>query len=277
MINLHIVWDFDAAIGQINSSYPYNFNEINIHTELENVEKLLEIAQVYNTLFTFAITGFTAEDGLYPFHAQDIIRRIYHQGHEIASHSWRHEWIPIIQKKQIIKTMERSKFILERCVDHHGIVNGFVLPHNRPMTWIRKGSFSFGDRGIYPFFPGGDLGNVIKIANKAGYKWIRVSHHPIYRKLSFFNGTNRIIQKFGKFRNLITVPNHYTGFDKTAISTIQKGISEKKDIVLSGHPLMLSRPEKTESIIHLTKLLDFCIDNGDKVKITPVNKNPILL
>ena len=42
--NLFIIWDFDAAIGQINSTYPYNFHEETIYKEIMNVESILKLS-----------------------------------------------------------------------------------------------------------------------------------------------------------------------------------------------------------------------------------------
>ena len=150
MKKIILIWDFDGAIGQINSSYPYNFNFDNFETEINNVRYLLEVLDQYKIKCCFAITGFSAEKGVFPYVFPELIAEIHNYGHEIASHSWRHEWTPIFKQEQISKSLKRSKFALEKVINT--TINGFVPPHNRPMTWINRGAFSIGDRGFYPFF-----------------------------------------------------------------------------------------------------------------------------
>lgn len=273
IINAHIIWDFDAAIGQINATYPYNYNEAGIYEEARNVERILEIAQEYGVRFTFAITGFSAEEGIYPYHQQDLIRRIHREGHEIASHTWRHEWLPVIQHNQLIKTLERSRYALEKCIGTEGAVSGLVLPHNRPMSWYRKGAFSLGDRGIYPLYPGAELGSVIRFAGRCGYHWVRVSYRPTLEKLMSIRHPFR--RRWEWIGNVLTVPMHYTGFDSAAKRMISEGIRCRKDVVLSGHPLMLSRPDKAESEGHLLQLLDYLDVLKSQVQVMPVNQNPV--
>lgn len=275
MIHVHIIWDFDAAIGQINATYPYNYHEENIYKEINNVEKILAFADQYNFKFTFAITGFTAEEGIYPFHLPELIRKIYASGHEIASHTWRHEWLPIIQKKQVHKTLERSKIALETCLGEIGVVRGLVLPHNRPMSWYRKFAFSLGDRGVYPFFPGANLGVIIKVAEATGYSWVRVSYRPIYEKFIGINRNDTLERKWESTRKIITVPMNHNGFDNQAILLVKKGIEQKRDVVLSGHPLMISFPNKAESENNFIRLLEYLHSVQDQVEVVPVAKNII--
>ena len=59
--NLYLMWDFDAAIGQINSTYPYGYFEESIHEEIKNIEIILEHASIYNIPMIFAITDADSE------------------------------------------------------------------------------------------------------------------------------------------------------------------------------------------------------------------------
>jgi len=66
---LLIVWDYDTALGQINSTFPYNFKYDPIYQEIENVEYILTKAKDINVKMTFACLGFAAEkgvDGIFP-------------------------------------------------------------------------------------------------------------------------------------------------------------------------------------------------------------------
>jgi peptidoglycan/xylan/chitin deacetylase (PgdA/CDA1 family) len=124
-----LIWDLDGAIGQINSTFPYNYNVKQLVRELDNVRYALDILDTFKVKSTFAITGFSAEEGVSPYTFPDLIEEIKKRGHEVASHSWRHEWIPVFTSQQIFKSAERSKRVLESIVGI-GSVNGFVPPHN---------------------------------------------------------------------------------------------------------------------------------------------------
>nr|WP_234408701.1 polysaccharide deacetylase family protein [Marinilabilia salmonicolor] len=144
-----LIWDFDGPIGLINSSLPYNFHFKTLESEIANLRVILDVLDQYDVKCCFAVTGFSAEEGLYPYTFPELIKEIYSRGHEIASHSWRHEWIPLFEVKQVEKSLERSKNTLERAIEGKQNVVGFVPPHNRPMTWMRRGAFSLGDRRIF--------------------------------------------------------------------------------------------------------------------------------
>lgn len=243
MKKIILIWDLDGAIGQINSSYPYNFNYKNLETELDNVRYALDKLDEYRVKTCFAVTGFSAEEGLYPYVFPELINEICKRGHEIASHSWRHEWAPLFAQKQIQLSLKRSKSALEKCISNRQDVIGFVPPHNRPMSWLKKGAFSLGDRGIYPFFTMGDTGQLIKQLKVNNYRWIRISHKNILRKLGLTpdNITGRVYE----YNDVLILENHYTGFDEKVVSHILA--TQHPTYTISAHPLMLSFPNKTEN------------------------------
>ncbi len=234
---IFLIWDLDGGIGQINSTFPYNYNFQNLYRELEGVERTLDLLSPHKIKCTFAVTGFSGEEGIYPYTFPDLIRKIAEEGHEVASHSWRHEWIPLFKKEQIQRSLARSKQTLERVISKP--VVGFVPPHNRPMSWLSRGAYSLGDRGLYPFFTMGDMDPVIKLTQQTGYEWIRIVHHPLW---------SRKILKTGRiysYSGLKILENHYTGFDTKVIDYILNSKDETHTI--SAHPLMLSLKEKKES------------------------------
>jgi hypothetical protein len=172
-----------------------------------------------------------------------LIKEISIRGHEIASHSWRHEWIPLFTKKQVSKSLIRSKTSLQNAIGNDKPINGFVPPHNRPMTWVKRGAYSIGDRGLYPFFKMGDLSQLIDELNAAGYKWLRISHHPILAKVGFINTelTGRVFTSNG----ILILENHYTGFDTKVVQYILK--TRNETYTISSHPLMLDFENKAEN------------------------------
>lgn len=253
-----MIWDYDTALGQVNSTYPYNFKYDPIYEEIENVEAILETAGNSGIRMTFACVGFAAEKGVFPFNNPEQIKRISDEGHEIASHSWRHEWFPLLTEKQIQKSLEKSKFILEECTGKKGSVTGFVPPHSRPMSWHKKFSMSFGDRGFYPFHKGADVGYILKELSKTKYKWCRLikNFKPVWKKFAGNSSSDKIsFPKWEVHNGIVCVPHHYTGFDKFAQDYLDEAVIKNEALVIAGHPAALSRNGE-ESNAHFRKFID---------------------
>ncbi len=143
---LSVVWDFDSAVGQVNSTFPYHFRPAPLDEELAAVADLRAVTARLGIAMTFATVGLAAEDVAQPFGAGDELRSLHGAGHEVASHSWRHEWLPHLTTQQLRRSLLRSKLALERCIGAPGAVVGFVPPFNRPMTWLARGEVHPGDR-----------------------------------------------------------------------------------------------------------------------------------
>lgn len=247
--NLMIVWDYDSALGQVNATYPYKFDEQKLFQEISNVDAILKLASEYDLKMTFACLGFAAEPGVYPYHIPEQIRAIYQSGHEVASHSWRHEWFPFLEAEQIIRSLERSKYALETCLRQAGSVLGFVLPFSRPMSWYARGSFSLGDRAWGLWYPGADLGQLIRMAEKTGYRWFRVSYRTLLQRLRRQHHP-ALDRKWDVTNKMICVPQHFTGFDEQGRALLAEAVRTESALVVVGHPSGLSRTRE-ENIEHL--------------------------
>jgi peptidoglycan/xylan/chitin deacetylase (PgdA/CDA1 family) len=252
-----VIWDLDGFIGVVNSTSPYNFGFDYLEKELQCVKESLAFLEKHHVKTTFAITGFSAEEGLYPYVFPDLIKQIADQGHEVASHSWRHEWIPLFSKKQIGKSLARSKKMLEtRVADPNFKLTGFVPPHNKPSSWIARGAISIEDKGLFPFFEMGDTPSLIKLLKQENYKWVRTTFNPFINR--FFKKEITYKQKIFKHNDILVLENHYTGFDSKIIDYIET--KNQEYFVVSAHPVMLSfkdgRPESWENfekfILHFT-------------------------
>ena len=246
---LMIVWDYDGAIGQVNASYPYLFDESRIYEEIANVDTILALAREYQMPMTFACLGFAAEPGLFPYHAPDQIRSIGQAGHEVASHSWRHEWFPHLERDQVVKSLGRSKLALETCLRKPGAVQGFVPPFSRPMSWRRRGALSLGDRAWGPGHPGADLGSLLKLVREAGYRWCRVSYRSLWQRLAG-EELPGLQAAWTEHQGVVCVPQHYTGFDEPARALLSRAVQSSAPLVVCGHPSGLSRA-KEESLEHV--------------------------
>lgn len=262
MKKIILIWDFDGPIGQINSSYPYNFDYNKLEVEIENVRWALEVLKKYSIKCCFAITGFSAEKGKYPYVFPELINEISSLGHEVASHSWRHEWAPIFKEDQIDKSLKRSKLALEKQLVSGQTVGGFVPPHNRPMTWVSKLAFSLGDRGIFPLFKMGNVDSLITLLNRNDYKWVRLSHQNIFTKLGLnsHNPTGRVY----KHNNVLILENHYTGFDDKVVNHILA--TNYDTYTISAHPLMISYENKVENKENFLNFLETLSSSSQDIK-----------
>ncbi len=255
MAVLILIWDYDSALGQTNATYPYKFDQEKIFLEIQNVDHILKVGQEHHLKMVFACLGFAAEVGPYPFCIPEQIQRIHALGHEIASHSWRHEWFPYLEKDQIRRSLERSKYALETCLGIPGAVQGFVPPFNRPMTWQQKGAFSLGDRALYPFFPGADLGSILKFVHDANYCWCRVGYRP--QILRLLNLPNHPLTKKRPetVHGVACIRSHYFGFDEPAIRLVEQAVRLNTTVIISAHPSGLSRTRE-ESPENFTRFID---------------------
>jgi hypothetical protein len=259
--SIFLIFDLDGGIGQINSTLPYNFSFKQLTRELNNVSILLDLLDQYCIRATFAITGFSGEEGMYPYVFPNLIKEIAIRNHEIASHSWRHEWIPLFTKEQVRKSLIRSKAVLEKITGKE--IHGFVPPHNRPMTWLRHGAYSLGDRGLYPFFEMGDLDPLLKLLGEVGYSWVRVSCYPLLSKPAL---AGKVIRSKG----ITVLENHYVGFDNRITSEV---INKKlPSYTISAHPLMFDFKGKAEHKDNLVRMLETLLNTPKPpVFITPAS------
>ena len=262
---LAIIWDYDTAIGRVNSSYPYKFDESKLLREIENVETILQLGQQYSIQMTFACVGFAAEEGAFPYHIPQQIARMHAAGHEIASHSWKHEWFPFLERRQIELSLQRSRDILGKAVNQKDAVTGFVPPFSRPMSWLARGAFSLGDRMTLPRQPGADMGSLLPLVNAAGYSWCRIAYRPFWKKIMReYSSPLMPHQNWSACSGVVCVPSHYIGFDTPAQGLLEDACREGSTLVVSGHPSALDfgREESLENLTHFLQMAAGKQDQG---------------
>ncbi len=238
-------WDFDSALGQLNATAPYHFRDTPLAQELEAVERLAGLADRVGFPMTFATVGFAAERHRMGYGARDLLDRLHRSGHEIASHSWRHEWFPHLTRSQVRRSLLRSKVALEDAVGSVGAVSGFVPPFNRPMTWPSQGAFHPGDRWAVPGSGAVTIGQLLRQAAGAGYRWMRVSPSAqVGRRWSGLAPIRRV-------GAIAAVPHHHNGFDRRGLDWVDRAEAEGGVLVVSGHPAGLYRPgdEHAEAVV----------------------------
>jgi len=239
--SLLLIWDFDSAIGQVNATYPYNFHEEVLFEETQSVDRLLALSGSAGVRMTFACVGFAAEPGVFPYHVPDQIRRIRAAGHEIASHSWRHEWFPFLEREQVRRSLDRSKAALEKCLGEPGAVRGFVPPFSRPMTWYRKGAVSLGDRAMNPLRAAADITSLCRALRTSGYAWCRVAYRSLTQRLTGRKVRPLLGARAERCAGIACISQHHTGFDAQALALLDQAISRGRSVVINGHPSGLTR------------------------------------
>jgi len=148
---------FYAKSDKMNASY-------------HGVSKMLEIEKEYNIKTTYNVVGKLGED------IPEIIKRMINDGHEIASHSYKHDFMTSLKRKEIdtdIKTtvdMFKKKFNVT--------INGMRSPQSRwsfkQMNCMRNNGMSWSaenDSSDLPYFilPGRLLRFPIKNADYSQY------------------------------------------------------------------------------------------------------------
>jgi peptidoglycan/xylan/chitin deacetylase (PgdA/CDA1 family) len=151
------------------------------HLDFDNTEQLLEMHARYRVPACFAVVGAAALPGERPYHDPRQIRRIHAAGHEVASHSMRHEWLPGLSRQQLLRAIADSKRALEDCVGH--AVISFVPPFNQPFDYSRRLSISLAERREAGPERAG-LADLCAMLKQSGYSFCRVVYRSLFRRLA---------------------------------------------------------------------------------------------
>lgn len=171
---LLLFWDYDTQWGADRSRGPGGPKDWG-RLEFENTERLLELHSKYSIKACFAVVGAAALPGEHPYHNPEQIRRIHEAGHEIASHSFRHEWLPGLAQSELLDTLRQSKDALEQCIGAPVVT--FVPPYNQPFRYPEKLAPAFSERRI-----GGKgavtIPTLCGALRETGYRFARISYFP---------------------------------------------------------------------------------------------------
>jgi len=173
-------WDYDTQWGADRSRIPGRSRTWG-HLEFENTERLLALHAEYEVPACFAVVGAAALPGRRPYHDPQQIRRIHEAGHEIASHSFSHDWLPGVGSKQLRATLVLSKDALEQCIG--APVRTFVPPYNQPFDCAARWSFSLSERRTVRS-ERVDLARLCDALSATGYRVCRVSYRPMYLRVA---------------------------------------------------------------------------------------------
>ena len=181
-------WDYDTQWGWDRSRQKDASAEWG-PLEFEHTERLLELHARYAVPACFAVVGAAALPGERPYHDPAQIRRIHAAGHEVASHSFRHEWLPGLTGEELRETLSRSREALEACIG--ASVRTFVPPFNQPFDHPGGWSFSLSERREAAGTRN-DLGVVCQTLGECGYRFCRVAYRPLGTRLAEWASRRRL-------------------------------------------------------------------------------------
>ncbi|HET9794575.1 MAG TPA: polysaccharide deacetylase family protein [Thermoanaerobaculia bacterium] len=232
-------WDYDTQWGGDRSRLPGGPKEWGA-LEFANTERLLELHAEHEVPACFAVVGSAALAGDRPYHDPAQIRRIHAAGHEIGSHSHRHEWLPGLGAAALRETLASSKNALEQCIG--APVATFVPPWNQPFDYPGGFSFSLSERRH-----GGadrtDLGRLCETLRETGYRFCRVAYRPMHQRLAEIVVRRRLDQKgrIEKIRGIACARlNTPGGFARRTVEVLRRSARRGGLVVVYGHPHSLT-------------------------------------
>jgi len=246
-------WDYDTHWGADRSRSPGGPKQWG-QLEFENTETLLELHAEHNIPACFAVVGAAALPGSRPYHDPDQIRRIHAAGHEVASHSHRHEWLPGLDRRELLATLQMSKDSLEQCIGAD--VVSFVPPYNQPFDYAAKWAFSVSER-YQVRGERTDLKVLCETLWESGYRFCRVAYKPLPVQIAE-RITGRMFERPASFENIAGVQcirlNTPGGFHGPTRTMLNRCVKNGATVVIYGHPHSI-RMHGPQHVSHLTTLL----------------------
>lgn len=252
--NVVIFWDYDTQWGADRSRNPNGAPTWGA-LEFPNTESLLELHAKYDVPACFAVVGAAALAGARPYHDPDQIRRIHDAGHEVASHSFRHEWLPGLDAAALDETVRHSKDALEQCIGAE--VVSFVPPFNQPFDFPQKLSVSLSERRTVRH-ERTDVARLCASLTDAGYKFCRLAYRPlsdrvveiVRRRLPRRPGTLEQIGGIACLRLNLPV-----GFTADVQTILERHLDRGGIWTLHGHPHSASDDRNPQSLRLLEQTL----------------------
>jgi len=229
-----LFWDYDTQWGM--DALPPPASDRLGHLEFVHTERLLDIHAHYGIPACFAVVGAAALPGARPYHDPAQIRRIHAAGHEVASHSFRHEWLPALTRPALVETLRRSKESLQQCIG--APVISFVPPFNQPFDYPAGWSFSFSERRRVRT-ERTDLRRLCEVLHETGYGFCRVAYLPLHLRL-----VEHLLQRrrtnVSHLESIAGIPcirmNGAAGFTGPALSALNRCATTGGIVAVYGHP-----------------------------------------
>jgi hypothetical protein len=233
--SLVVFWDYDTAWGADRSREPGGPKAWG-PLEFEHTERLLELHAEHGVPACFAVVGAAAMPGERPYHDPGQIRRIAAAGHEIGSHSFRHEWLPGLDPAALRETLSRSKDALEQCVGKP--VRTFVPPYNQPFDFPSGLSISLSERREARPHRNG-LAEVCRALKETGYALCRVAYRSLAQRAAE-RLLRRRLERPAEPRTIEGLTclrlNTPGGFGPESVALLRRCVQEGGIATAYGHP-----------------------------------------
>jgi peptidoglycan/xylan/chitin deacetylase (PgdA/CDA1 family) len=209
--------------------------------EFDGTDQVLELLASFAMPACFAVVGAAAGPGPRPYADAAQIRRIHACGHEVASHSHRHEWLPGLGAAALAATVRDSRNALEQCIG--APVTTFVPPFNQPFDHGTAGAFSLSERRSGNR-ERADVTRLCECLAASGYRSCRISYAPVFQQAA-----ERLLRRrFDRPGAVETVAgiscvrlNTPGGFDRPAVRMIERCARDGGIAVVYGHPHSIDR------------------------------------
>jgi peptidoglycan/xylan/chitin deacetylase (PgdA/CDA1 family) len=253
-MKLAISFDYDSPEGYRNS---FGMQGWRSDADQEGADVLLRVLKDHGASATFGVVGRVALEGEPPEHCPEQVCRIHHDGHEVASHSMFHRFLPPMRRGELLEDASTSRKVLEYRID--APVRGFIPPFNRPMHFPQRRAFSVSEVfGLHGRGRGRQsLGSMLRVLAQAGYGWSRVSFEDKLATLLRRAGLRREAappQPF-LFDNIVAIPLHSTGFGEASTALVRQYLRTDLTLAIYGHPNQALEPND-QSAEKLARFLD---------------------
>jgi peptidoglycan/xylan/chitin deacetylase (PgdA/CDA1 family) len=253
---LLLYWDYDTQRGAEQSRLgPQTWGPL----ERPNTARILELLAEFGVRATFACVGYAAVSREPAYDCRAQIRAIHEAGHEVASHSHEHEFLPALTPAGMRENARRSRDALEQIIG--APVVSFVPPFNRPMHFPQRGAWSWTERRDAG--PGHlSLPALCEALADAGYQTCRVSYRASWRTLIDQLGFRRTdrpneAERIGGLTCFRL--NTAGGFHNSALERIGEAAEGGGIAVVYGHPHSLTA-ENSQSERFLRPFLQVVAD-----------------
>ena len=246
-------WDYDTQWGGDRSRLAGGPKDCS--TEFANTDELLNLHARYDVPACFAVVGAAALPGTRPYHDPAQVRRLHEAGHEVASHSHRHEWLPRLSRSALSETLRQSKDALEQCIGAPVVT--FVPPYNQPFDYVPGWSISLAERREAGTDRTG-LERLCETLRETGYRCCRVAYRPFSQRLAEYVCRRRLDtpqQPRGIAGVTCLRLNTPCGFGETSIRIVRRCAAEGGVVVVYGHPHSL-RTGNSQDVSHLVPFLE---------------------
>ena len=234
-MRLAISFDYDSPEGYRRS---FGLKNCRPNADQQGTDALLGVLGQHDVRATFGIVGRVALDGEPPEYCPQQVCAIHRAGHEIASHSMWHKYLPPLRRRELFEDILYSRKVLESRIG--GAVSGFIPPFNRPMHFLERRAFSFTE--VFGLHGRGrarqSLGSLLHLLRLAGYGWSRVSFEDKAVALARRLGIRRDpapMQPF-VFGGVVAIPLHSTGFGEASRALVRRFLNTDLTLAIYGHP-----------------------------------------